>query len=133
MAKEGVIPTRKQCGLPQRILLLRGLLVTEVILLRQQQQPRGIQLKKALDFMQLQVVRKQQVQIIFLHLIQVRSYKMEKDNRKISAAKYVQYDNKSFHVTIDGTVSGVPMDDANLEYQLLKEWVAAGNTLADSD
>lgn len=58
---------------------------------------------------------------------------MEKDNRKISAAKYVQYDNKSFHVTIDGTVSGVPMDDANLEYQLLKEWVAAGNTIADSD
>jgi hypothetical protein len=32
----------------------------------------------------------------------------------------------------DSTVKFVPLDEANLDYQAIQEWIAAGNTVIDN-
>ena len=33
----------------------------------------------------------------------------------------------------DGTISSVPLDEANTDYQAIQEWVADGNTIQEAD
>ena len=33
----------------------------------------------------------------------------------------------------DGTISSVPLDEANIDYQAIIEWVADGNTIEEAD
>ena len=33
----------------------------------------------------------------------------------------------------DGTISSVPIDEANTDYQNILEWVADGNTITEAD
>ena len=33
----------------------------------------------------------------------------------------------------DGTISSVPLDEANTDYQAIMKWVAEGNTIEEAD
>ena len=33
----------------------------------------------------------------------------------------------------DGTISSVPLDEANTDYQAIQKWVADGNTIQEAD
>ena len=51
-----------------------------------------------------------------------------------TVTKNYDYDNKfcSYQVTYEnGTVSSVPLDEANTDYQAIQQWVAEGNTITD--
>ena len=51
-------------------------------------------------------------------------------NAKYSARNGVNY---GVHVTIDGVVSYVPINEANTDYQEYLAWVAEGNTAEEAD
>ena len=51
-------------------------------------------------------------------------------NAKYSARNGVNY---GVHVTIDGVVSYVPINEANTDYQEYLLWVAEGNTAEEAD
>ena len=39
----------------------------------------------------------------------------------------------SYKVTYnDGTIFGVPLDEANIDYQAIQEWIADGGTVIDN-
>ena len=63
-------------------------------------------------------------------------------NRIITSAKYMKSpknpdgsggENVSLICVIDGVTMGVPMDKNNTDYQLILEWIAAGNTPEAAD
>ena len=58
---------------------------------------------------------------------------MIEDRRTISSAKYVSYDSNVIHCVINSVLMCVPKDDEIREYQLIKKWVTAGNTIAAAD
>ena len=46
---------------------------------------------------------------------------------------YAHTEKDCYKVTqTDGTVSSVPFDTANSDYQAVQEWIAAGNTVTDN-
>ena len=51
----------------------------------------------------------------------------------ISNARYIDGNNTSIFVTIDGKEMFVPLDPANRHYQAILEWVAEGNTIEEAD
>jgi hypothetical protein len=51
----------------------------------------------------------------------------------ISNARYIDANNTSILVTIDGQEMFVPLDPANRHYIAIQEWVAEGNTIAEAD
>jgi len=59
------------------------------------------------------------------------------DNRIVTSAKYQQGFIGSGNVNIVAVIEGktvyVPLNTDNTEYQLILEWVADGNTIAEAD
>ena len=62
--------------------------------------------------------------------------------RIITSAKYIKSpknpdgsggENDRLICVIDGVTMGVPMDKDNIDYQLILEWIAAGNTPEAAD
>tara|TARA_R100000951_G_scaffold12083_1_gene9809 strand:- start:635 stop:808 length:174 start_codon:yes stop_codon:yes gene_type:complete len=54
----------------------------------------------------------------------------------ITYAKYAINENNencSVEITIDGITKGVPIDEANTDYQIILQWVADGNTIQEAD
>ena len=54
----------------------------------------------------------------------------------ITYAKYLINENNencSVEITIDGITKGVPLDEANTDYQEILKWVADGNTIQEAD
>jgi len=54
----------------------------------------------------------------------------------ITYAKYLINENNencSVEITIDGITKGVPLDEANTDYQEILQWVADGNTIQEAD
>ena len=51
----------------------------------------------------------------------------------ISNARYIDSNNTSILITIDGQELFVPLDPANRHYQAIQEWVAEGNTIQEAD
>ena len=56
----------------------------------------------------------------------------------ITSAKYIsptKFESESSHInaTIDGNENIVPIDNNNIEYQAILEWVADGNTITAAD
>ena len=52
----------------------------------------------------------------------------------ITEAQYVALDgvNIGIRAIIDGQTMGVPLDEDNIHYAAILEWVAAGNTIQDA-
>ena len=56
----------------------------------------------------------------------------------VTSAKYcskTKFESESSHInaTIDGDENIVPIDNNNIEYQAILEWVADGNTITAAD
>ena len=56
----------------------------------------------------------------------------------VTSAKYcskTKFESESSHInaTIDGNENIVPIDNNNIEYQAILEWVADGNTITAAD
>lgn len=54
----------------------------------------------------------------------------------ITSAKYNQYLNENCSITVvteDGRIMRVPLEEDNSDYQAIQEWVAEGNTIAETD
>ena len=56
----------------------------------------------------------------------------------VTSAKYcskTKFESESSHInaTIDGNENIVPIDNNNIEYQAILEWVADGNTISAAD
>ena len=56
----------------------------------------------------------------------------------VTSAKYcskTKFESESSHInaTIDGKENIVPIDNNNIEYQAILEWVADGNTIEEAD
>ena len=54
----------------------------------------------------------------------------------ITSAKYIadpEGENNCIEAVIEGIIMGVPIDTANNEYKAILEWVADGNTIAESE
>ena len=51
----------------------------------------------------------------------------------ISNARYIDSNNTSISVTIDGKEMFVPLDPNNRHYQAIQKWVAEGNTIQEAD
>ena len=53
-----------------------------------------------------------------------------------TVTKNYNYENEfcSYQVTYTNTnrIKSVPLDEANTDYQLIQEWIAAGNTVIDN-
>ena len=46
---------------------------------------------------------------------------------------YFMGEFKSYRVTYDnGIVSSVPLDEANVDYQAIQQWISEGNTVIDN-
>ena len=59
------------------------------------------------------------------------------DTRTITSAQYqkdfITETNASIVAVIDGLTLYVPLNADNTEYQIILEWVADGNTIAEAD
>ncbi len=54
----------------------------------------------------------------------------------ITYAKYLINENNencSVEIIVDGITKGVPLDEANTDYQEILQWVADGNTIQEAD
>ena len=54
----------------------------------------------------------------------------------ITYAKYLineDNENCSVEIIVDGITKGVPLDEANTDYQNVLQWVAEGNTIQEAD
>jgi len=54
----------------------------------------------------------------------------------LTSAKYIadpEGENNCIEAVIEGIIMGVPIDTANNEYKAILEWVADGNTIAESE
>jgi hypothetical protein len=54
----------------------------------------------------------------------------------ITYAKYLINENNencSVEIIVDGITKGVPLDEANTDYQNILQWVADGNTIQEAD
>jgi len=54
----------------------------------------------------------------------------------ITYAKYLinaDNENCSVEIVIDGITKGVPIDEANTDYQIILKWVAEGNVIEEAD
>lgn len=63
-------------------------------------------------------------------------------DRKITSAKYIKSpknpdgtggENDRLICVIDGVTMGIPMDENNIDYQLILKWIAEGNTPQAAD
>jgi len=53
----------------------------------------------------------------------------------INSVEKIYFNNEfvSYQMTLDnGKVWGVPLDEANTDYQAIQEWIAEGNTVIDN-
>ena len=53
----------------------------------------------------------------------------------INSVEKIYFNNEfvSYQMTLDnGKVWGVPLDEANSDYQAIQEWIAEGNTVIDN-
>jgi len=53
----------------------------------------------------------------------------------INSVEKIYFNNEfvSYQITLDnGKVWGVPLDEANTDYQAIQEWIAEGNTVIDN-
>jgi len=57
------------------------------------------------------------------------------EKRTVTSAQYIALDgnNVSVKAVIDGVTMQVPMDNSNIDYQAILDWVAEGNTIQDAD
>ena len=53
----------------------------------------------------------------------------------VTKAKYFKVDNRntSIQATINGKDVCVPLDEDNIDYQAILQWVADGNTIEEAD
>ena len=53
----------------------------------------------------------------------------------VTQAKYFQHDgrNTSIQATINGKDVCVPLDEDNIDYQAILQWVADGSTIEEAD
>ena len=54
----------------------------------------------------------------------------------ITYAKYLITENNkncSVEITVNGITKGVPIDEANTDYQAILQWVADDNTIQEAD
>tara|TARA_B100001094_G_scaffold319903_1_gene365343 strand:- start:607 stop:783 length:177 start_codon:yes stop_codon:yes gene_type:complete len=55
------------------------------------------------------------------------------ENAKYNKNTYDNSKNVSINATINGIIWSVPLDENNVHYKAILEWVADGNTIEEAD